>query len=52
MELLLFLAGFGLVLVGVTAGRVWHRRRQRRVQRLSDIRLFWLLYHAIHSHQD
>lgn len=52
MPLLVFLAVFGLVLLGVTAIRVWHARRQKRSQRARDIRLFWLLYHTFHAHQE
>ena len=51
MQLLLWLDSLVVfVLLGVKAHRMWSARR-KRAQRARDIRLFWLLYHAFHSHQ-
>ena len=51
MQLLLVLDGsLVLGLLGVKAHRLWAAQR-KRTQRASDIRLFWRLYHALHSQQ-
>lgn len=52
MQLLLVLDGLSVLgLLGVKAHRLWSARR-KRAQRARDIRLFWLLYHTFHSHQE